>query len=348
MFACILMVAFTSLSIDYGTVQLCRMQLQTGVDAAALAGATGLAVSPAEARSRAKLTAAANPVGGRPLVLLDSDIELGTWNATLRTFTVLTGSAESQANSVRIKGQLTDARGTSVPLPFMSTFTGKKYQELVCNAISTSAVDSADVVIAQDVSGSFANELNLAKSGDQALLNSLNVTGSKSRCGLVAFAGDAITVKSLLPVTANIYALSKSINSISVSILNVPSTLSGTDISTGIKKARQLILSADSPPNDTRCIVIVSDGEPSPSLLGAHPLHSASELMNLARSEADIAWANGIHVYVVFWNSENSATAAANLKSLIRGRGTFTNVTDPAKLPDAIGLLLKSQVRLVR
>src|SRR5204862_504460 len=80
--------------------------LQTTVDAAARAGCTGLQVSPAEVRIRAKAIAASNTVNGAPLTLLDSDIELGTWEPVGKTFALLSGAAESTANAVRVTGRL--------------------------------------------------------------------------------------------------------------------------------------------------------------------------------------------------------------------------------------------------
>ena len=113
-----LLFAMASFAVDYGIISLARAELRDAVDAACLAGGSGISISPAEARSRAKACALANTVNGRPLVLLDSDIELGEWDSSARKFTVLTGSDESKAHTLRITGRKSTARNSAVDLVF--------------------------------------------------------------------------------------------------------------------------------------------------------------------------------------------------------------------------------------
>lgn len=343
------MVGIASLAVDFGSVQVVQSQLKAAIDAAALAASTGLAVSPTEARNRAKAIAALNTVNGRSLTLLDSDIEFGMWNPTTRTFTLLTGAAESTANGVRVNGRLLASRNTGINLSFKPLLSGNSAFELNSSAVGAAAVDSVDVVLVQDVSGSFAGEISRAKTGDQDLLDSLNVNGTKSKFGIVAFAGTANTVKALTSINGNITTLTSSVSSLSVGGAGMPSDQSGTDIAAGIEKARTVFNNAGAATN-ARAIIIVSDGEPSPYYTGAHwPwITTASGLLALAQSDADSAWSAGISIYVVFWNDTASTSAANNLKTLVRGKGTFTNVTDPAELTAAIGLILKNQGWLVK
>src|SRR5688572_2363120 len=93
----VVMIGFVSFAVDWSLVAIAKSELHAAVDAAGLAGASGLPISPAEARSRAKDYALRNKINGQPLVLLDSDIELGTWNPTSRQFVVLTGPDENKA-----------------------------------------------------------------------------------------------------------------------------------------------------------------------------------------------------------------------------------------------------------
>ena len=86
---------------DFGYVSIVKTQLRASLDAASLAGISGLSVSPTEARTRAKAMAASNKVNNVPQVLLDSDIELGTWNFTTKQFVVLTGSNECRKNKTK-------------------------------------------------------------------------------------------------------------------------------------------------------------------------------------------------------------------------------------------------------
>jgi len=339
-------VGFASFAVDFGSAQLAKSQLRAAVDAATLAGGSGMSISPATARARAKAIAASNIVNGAPLTLLDSDIELGTWNASTGQFTVLNGNNESKANAIRVNGLLAAGRGTGVNLAFMGSISNRKTIDLKVSSIGAAAVDAVDLMLVQDVSGSFTNEISIAKTGDTALLNSLNTTGSKSSFGITVFTGTAKTVTSPTGVVNNIGPLRSSLNSLSVGGNGMPAIISGTDIAAGMEKAIAALNSYSSS-NNNRTMVIVSDGEPSASLFGAHPFYSANQLLALAQSDADTAWAAGINIYVVFWNSSNDTRAAANLRSLVRGKGTFIDVTDPADLPDAIGLIMQSQTRLV-
>lgn len=343
----ILIVAiFASLAVDYGMVQLARVQLAAAADAAALAGASGLSAGPAEARARAKAVATMNTVNGNPLTLLDSDIQLGRWDASTRQFTVLNGPSEYDANAVRVTGHLTAQRGTSVRMMLLS-MGGSRFVDVQASAIGAASTDNVDAVLVQDVSGSFADEIGLARTGDVALLNSLNSPSSNSYFGVVGFAGTAVTLSPIKRVANNISSLTDAIGMLTVGGPSMPPISSGTDIAAGIEQALNLFNSHPVSAN-MRTMVIVSDGEPTSSQQGAHPSLNSSELLDLARAKADQAWANGIHVHVVFWDSENNPSSAAKLKSLVRGKGSFVHVTDPADLPTAIGLLIRNQVRLVQ
>jgi hypothetical protein len=92
-----------------------RAAIENGADAVYFGLDSG-----SNARARAKTIAAENSVNTKPLVLLDTDIELGTWNATTRQFTLLTGAAEAAADAVRVTGQLKTARGTDYVFKYAS------------------------------------------------------------------------------------------------------------------------------------------------------------------------------------------------------------------------------------
>src|SRR4051812_40562124 len=114
----VILIAFLAFAVDYGYVSLARSELRTAIDAANLAGTSGLTVSPAEARKRAKDIAAQNKVAGDALILQDSDIELGNWDTATNTFVVLSAANESKANAMRITAKRTKARGNPINLVF--------------------------------------------------------------------------------------------------------------------------------------------------------------------------------------------------------------------------------------
>lgn len=343
-----MLIMILSLAIDFANVSCVRSELQAAIDASALAASGGLSAGPAEARARAKAIAASNSVNGRVFSLSDSDIELGAWNETTRVFSLLTGTGESSANAVRINGALSASRGNAVQLIFLPAIhPGFRDFGITKTAISVARRPAIDVIIVQDVSGSFANEIAYARTGDSDLLNSLNVTGSKSNFGLVAFTGTASTIASIKGVVGNYWSLKNAVNSLSVGGWGMPDDGSGTDIAAGIEKAQAMFNNFTST-NSNRCMIVVSDGEPSSSSSGAHPWLTNNQLLALAQSDANAAHSEGIDVYVVFWNSTNNATSAANLRSLVRGKGIFINVTDPTKLSEAVGGVLSKAQSLVK
>lgn len=83
----VILVALTgicSLAVDVGRVQLAKTELRRAVDAAALAGASGLLIDQSTARSRAASIAAANTydIDAKPLVLdTASEVTFVSWNS---------------------------------------------------------------------------------------------------------------------------------------------------------------------------------------------------------------------------------------------------------------------------
>jgi len=108
-----------SMGVDLGRVQLAKTELRSAADAAARSGVAGLATGVTQAKTDAAAVAAANNCDGSPVVIDQTlDIEFGTWNDATRTFTLLTGGAQSSANSVRISARRIAARNTAIPLVF--------------------------------------------------------------------------------------------------------------------------------------------------------------------------------------------------------------------------------------
>jgi hypothetical protein len=86
-----------SLAVDLGRMQLARNELQAAVDAAVRHAASG--ISDGTAVTKAITAAGQNRFdGGQTLTITASDIQLGNWNTTTRTFT----AGGSPQNAVRI------------------------------------------------------------------------------------------------------------------------------------------------------------------------------------------------------------------------------------------------------
>ncbi|MDW8261331.1 MAG: pilus assembly protein [Phycisphaerales bacterium] len=123
------LIALIGLGVDYGRVRVTHSQLQDAVDAAARYASTGL--HDGSAVSRAIAVASQNLVDGSPLVLLNSDVEVGTWNATTRAFT----PGGASPNAVRVTGRRILSRGTAVPLVFSSVI-GASWCDVQASAVA--------------------------------------------------------------------------------------------------------------------------------------------------------------------------------------------------------------------
>jgi Flp pilus assembly protein TadG len=112
---------FASLAIDVAHVWVVHSELQQAADAAARYGLAGLATSVAQAQANAVAAAADNTADGTSVTLNPStDIDFGTWAAATKTFTVLTGAAQSGANAIRVRANRTAANGNAVSCFFGS------------------------------------------------------------------------------------------------------------------------------------------------------------------------------------------------------------------------------------
>lgn len=118
------LMAFCSLAVDWGRVQLVRTELRLAADAAARHAALGLATGVSTVEARAVDAANDNTADGTPVALTvtsdanTTDVQFGTWDAQARTFTLLSGASRSSANAVRVHCRRTKERGNAVPLLF--------------------------------------------------------------------------------------------------------------------------------------------------------------------------------------------------------------------------------------
>lgn len=136
-FTCLLLVfmlGLIALSVDVGYMLSARTELQSAADAAALAGAAVMRDGTTAARAECAKYANENYAAGRKVTLDTSqDIEFGLWDSDTRTFTVLSPSSESQANSLRVTCRLAASRGTAAPL-FFGRVWGKSSADISASA----------------------------------------------------------------------------------------------------------------------------------------------------------------------------------------------------------------------
>jgi Flp pilus assembly protein TadG len=331
------LIGFISLAVDLGRIQLAKCELQAATDSAARYGVGGLATSVASVKSRCLAAAADNKVAGSALVLdQNNDIEFGTWNSTTKTFTVLTGSAQSSATSIRVTGRRAGSRGTAVPL-FFAKVLGANSCDLSASCIASNNARSNDIFIVQDITTSFAAELPSAKAGLQSLLTQLYNGASPSRMAVSVHTGWGKTLAPLTMISSNYTYLQSKINSIQLAGSTGMPIASGTDISVGFDEAiNAYTASGYVAPTGMKSVVLISDGQPSNDPDGKHGTSTASQLMTLAQTRANTLWSKNVHVYVIFMDTDNDAAASTYLKTLIRGNGDFVRVNSAAELPAAV------------
>jgi hypothetical protein len=190
------MVAFTALAsvaVDLGHVRVVKTQLQSGADAAARYGATTLLSSVSNAVSNAVSAASRNSADGTAISLnTNTDVQLGTWNSSTTTFTVLTGAAVSNANAVRVYARRTAATGNAVSL-FFATLIGKSSFDVTATATAAAKPSGYGIIGINSISlsgnstdsywspngnstgGAFGS---IASNGDITLGGSASINGS--------------------------------------------------------------------------------------------------------------------------------------------------------------------------
>jgi len=110
-----LLIAVSSMAVDYGRAHLAKQEMRRAADAAARAGASALLQDPDRAVRIAKDFAKDHKVDGTELILLDSDIEIGNWDSAKRTFEAVTGIDRLDANAIRVVAERSATRGNAVP-----------------------------------------------------------------------------------------------------------------------------------------------------------------------------------------------------------------------------------------
>jgi Flp pilus assembly protein TadG len=118
------LLGFCSLSVDLGRVMVAKTQLRIAADAAARAGVGALAALPPGSSTTTVVAAAQaialkNQADGYAVTLAASDVIVGTWNTSTRTFSSGgTANNTTTYQAVQVTARRTKATNTAVPLLF--------------------------------------------------------------------------------------------------------------------------------------------------------------------------------------------------------------------------------------
>jgi Flp pilus assembly protein TadG len=132
----IIMIAFASMAVDYGRVQVAKTELLRAADAAARAACGKLDSGVSAAQNAAMQTAAANKADSTAVNVTTADIDFGTYNTATGDFAPLTGAAAANANAVRVWGRRTVAHGDPIQLNF-ARLIGRATCDVTSEAIAT-------------------------------------------------------------------------------------------------------------------------------------------------------------------------------------------------------------------
>lgn len=185
----VFIVIMAAMAIDIGAVMLTRTNVQSAADSAALAGASQLGKSDQVIRAEAiEFANEHTGLDGNAVGLQSSDIDIGFWNRTLRTFRV-----EEGGNAVRVT---TRSNGQEF---FLAKVFGPQSYDSEATAIA--AAVPRDIVFVVDLSGSMDDDTDsvwatrainqqFGSIGDQLLnelMNDLFGTTTRSTSDLKAF-----------------------------------------------------------------------------------------------------------------------------------------------------------------
>lgn len=311
-------VGLAALAVDMGQMYDTQNQLQVTADASALAGVMSLP-------DAGTATAIANSFADKNMpsashgdVLANSDIVVGTWNQATRTFSV-----GGTANAVRV----TTRRAAANTNPMKTLFApaiGINQADLKATATAAAIPGGApwDVLIVQDVTASFQDEIADARTADQTLLTCLKAnTSNTSRVGVATFTGVGAILSNWQNLASGFDALSTKVGQLNTCGNPGMPACSGTNIAAGLNTATNMYTASPSPEGRKRAIILVSDGEPNPT-----------NLKPAAIAAANAAALQGLSVFTIFFDRDNNATARTFLASLVRGEGIALSTPNAAQL----------------
>jgi hypothetical protein len=331
----LVLVGMIGLGVDMSYVVLTRGELQDASDAAALAAMQSLrrGQTQAQARQAAVDVAAANSAGGNDVRLASNDVIFGNYDFDRRRF--LPGRNFDNPAAVRVLARRTEGSpGGPVPTIFASVL-GIDQANVAADAIA--AIGKRELVIVQDITFSFLEEIDDATDADATLVAAMvrqNLGGE--RVGVVTFNEAASRRLGLTEVHANENVIIDELQSIQACPNSSTRNCGGTHIATGFDEATSLFQD-EGESNAQRVIVLVSDGMPYPSNRRGPAIDAA----NAAARE-------GINIFTVTLTQESSggsygsggADAEFN-RGLVRGFGRAYHTPNSEDLDDLLLQVLR-------
>ncbi len=334
-----------ALSIDVATVCVARQQLQTAADAAALAGAGRLrtGADPSAARLAAQMVAESNEVLGDGATLnVSTDVIIGDYDAETQAVSATWSGDQLPVVTVTVRRAAGSPDG-ALPLAFSRMF-GVGSVDVQATAVAAvgsmngfSGRAPLEIIIVQDGSYSFRQEMDDAKQADSSLVDIISdgaVNGD--RVALINFAGSAWCERDFGDLPDDLASINSAIMAGDYCDTYDKVSLNqdryyGTDTGAAIDEAMDIFYEQGAAYAE-QVIVLVSDGMPYPD--ARRPL---------AVQAADRAAARGIRIHTVTFDQEGDSVYGSDgadvefNASLTRNGGYSFHTPDETKLTPILG-----------
>ena len=354
------LLGFAALAIDLSYIRLTRLQAQNAADAGAHAALLELRQTQDQdaARARADQIVSLNVVAGEPAAIEPGvDVVFGGWDFDTKSFDP--GADYVNAVEVTVRRDSESPAG-AIPLMIGRVFN-EDAAEVKSQGSSVGALRSRSVMIVQDITHSFADEMAEARNGNVLLLDYMAENSFPGdTTGMVTFVGEAEEWSELDQLDTDYGRLRAewltldwcdrnywpyTTPSYSEGFHDAPQMMgcntgsplarvwqdSGTNQGEGIRVASDVLLDTSRvPPYSLKTIVIVSDGKAQCVPAGT-ACDDDAEANGIVW--ADRAAAENISIFAVSLNETYDAEQSAYLASLVRGYGQFYETPDATELP---------------
>ncbi len=179
----VVIVGAAAFAVDFGRMQLVRSQLQTAVDAGALAGSLQLKQDPTDiegARAAARDFISRNRVGFNVVVPTEAiTVEIGGWDATNRTF----DSQSDQRDAVSVS-----ATQSNEPFLFARIF-GQSSFSIPRQSVAVAGAAKLEIMMVLDLSGSMSDEgrIQALRSAAPVFVNVIEQVANDDRIGVMGY-----------------------------------------------------------------------------------------------------------------------------------------------------------------
>lgn len=341
------LLGMAALAIDVAQIYTTRAELQTAADAAVIAAADGLPNSQS-VQNLAIQYASANDAGHGP-ILTGGDVSLGFWDAATSTFYPY----GTPVNGIQVTTRRSQQNGNPVST-FFAGVVGVDNVDVTAVAVAARDV-VADIVIVQDVTVSFLEEIPFAVEADKALIDTFALEYAEGvQVGVVSFARDTIDEAPLTVLSTGQGGLHSALDGMREcsSAGRRGGPCYGTDLGIGIDRGREMILNQGrGSPDVQRVIVLVTDGVPC-LLEDDDPVGAGK---TAATAAANRAAAEDLDIFSVTLHQQSRSSHpclagdVAFNESLARGIGWGTTTTNPSDLQALLASIIDQMpIRLVR